>query len=45
VARLIIAIIVGAVIATGAAVGASSALTSVSNGAPTHGSLFQYGNR
>jgi hypothetical protein len=45
VVRLLIAIIVGAVLATGAAVGATSALTSVSNGTPTHGSLYMYGNR
>jgi hypothetical protein len=43
--HLLIAIALGAALAGGGAVAASSALTSVSNGSPNQASLYQYGNR
>jgi hypothetical protein len=45
VARLLIAIVVGVVIAVGAAVLASNALTGLANGTPSTASLYQYGSR
>jgi hypothetical protein len=45
VARLLIAIVLGAVIAVGGAVLAANALTGVSNGTPSKASVIQYGTR
>jgi hypothetical protein len=45
VARLLIAIVLGAVLATGAAFVVNSALAGVANGTPQPGSLYQYGTR
>jgi hypothetical protein len=44
-ARLIIAVIVGLVLATGGSVLAVRALTPVSDGHPTQATLYQYGIR
>jgi hypothetical protein len=44
-ARLLIAVALGIVLAVGATIAAASALTGVANGSPTSGSLYQYGNR
>ncbi len=44
-ARLLIAIAVGVVLAVGAAVLAGSALGSLSNGTASNSSLYQYGTR
>ena len=44
-ARLIIAVIVGLVLAAGGSVLAVQALTPVADGHPTQASLFQYGIR
>lgn len=44
-ARLLIALVVGIVLAVGATVATASALAGVANGSPTSGSLYQYGNR
>ncbi|HXL94766.1 MAG TPA: hypothetical protein VN969_38050 [Streptosporangiaceae bacterium] len=43
--RLIIAIVVGAVIAAGATVAFTSALSNAANGSPSNSSLYQYGSR
>jgi hypothetical protein len=43
--RLLIAVIVGVVLAVGAAFLASEALAGVTNGTPSNASLYQYGNR
>jgi len=43
--HMIIAVASGIVLAVGAAVAASGALTGVANGSPTKASLYQYGNR
>ena len=43
--RLIIAIVVGIVIAVGAVAVTENALSSASNGTPTNASLYQYGTR
>jgi hypothetical protein len=45
VARLLIAIILGAVLAAGAAIVTTSALAGVSNGTQKNGSIYQYGTR
>ncbi len=45
VSRLIIAIVVGIVIAVGAVAVAENVLSSASNGSPTNASLYQYGSR
>jgi hypothetical protein len=42
---VIVAIVVGVVLAVGGAVIASNTLTGVSNGTPSHASVYQYGNR
>jgi hypothetical protein len=42
---LLIAVVLGAALAAGGAVAASSTLTGVTNGSPTQASLYQYGNR
>jgi hypothetical protein len=42
---LLIAVALGVALAVGGAVAATNTLTSVTNGAPTHASLYQYGNR
>jgi hypothetical protein len=44
-ARLLIAIAIGVVLAVGAAVLASGALAGVSNGTTSRASLYQYGAR
>jgi hypothetical protein len=44
-ARLLIAVVVGAVLAVGAAFLVSDALAGVTNGAPSNASLYQYGTR
>jgi hypothetical protein len=44
-ARLIIAVVVGLVLATGASVLAVRALAPVSDGHPTQATLYQYGIR
>jgi hypothetical protein len=43
--RLIIAIVVGAVIAVGATVLVDNVLGSAANGTPSNSSLYQYGTR
>ena len=43
--RLLIAIVVGVVLAAGAAVAASGVLAGAANGTPSQSSLYQYGNR
>lgn len=43
--RLILAIVVGIVIAIGAVALTENLLSSASNGAPTNASLYQYGSR
>jgi hypothetical protein len=45
VARLIIAIVVGVVIAVGAVALTENLLNSAANGTPSNASLYQYGNR
>jgi hypothetical protein len=45
VARLLIAIVLGAVLAAGAAVVTSNALAGVANGTQKNASLYQYGTR
>jgi len=45
VSRLIIAIVVGIVIAIGAVAVVENALSSASNGTPSNASLYQYGTR
>jgi len=45
VARLLIVIVLGAVLAAGAAVLVGSALTGVANGTQKNSSLYQYGTR
>ena len=42
---VIIAIVVGVVLAVGGAVIITNTLASVSNGTPSHASVYQYGNR
>jgi hypothetical protein len=42
---LLIAVALGVALAVGGAFAASNTLTGVTNGAPTHASLYQYGNR
>ena len=42
---VIVAIVVGVVLAVGGAVIASNTLVGVSNGTPSNGSVYQYGNR
>ncbi len=44
-ARLIIAIVVGILLAVGGTMLGTGALSSAANGSPTNGSLYQYGNR
>jgi hypothetical protein len=43
--RLIIAIIVGAVIAVGASALVDNVLSNAANGSPSNASLYQYGSR
>jgi len=43
--RLLIAVIVGVVLAVGAAFLVTSALAGATNGTPTNASLYQYGTR
>lgn len=43
--RLLIAIVVGVVVALGATVLATNALAGVANGSPSNGSIYQYGTR
>jgi hypothetical protein len=45
VARLLIAIAVGVVLAVGAAVLVTNALAGVANGTPSNASIYQYGTR
>jgi hypothetical protein len=45
VSRLIIAIVVGIVIAVGAVAVVGNVLSSASNGSPANASLYQYGTR
>jgi len=45
VSRLIIAIVVGIVIAVGAVAVVENVLSNSSNGSPTNASLYQYGSR
>jgi hypothetical protein len=42
---VILAIVVGVVLAVGGAVIASNTLTGISDGTPSHASVYQYGNR
>jgi hypothetical protein len=42
---LLVAVALGVALAVGGAFAASSTLTGVTNGPPTHASLYQYGNR
>jgi hypothetical protein len=42
---LLVAVALGVALAVGGAFAASNTLTGVTNGAPTHASLYQYGNR
>ena len=44
-ARLLIAVIVGVMLAVGAAFLVSDALAGVANGTPSNASLYQYGTR
>ena len=44
-ARLLIAIVVGVVLAVGFTLAGTRVLTGVANGSPTSGTLYQYGNR
>ena len=44
-ARLLIAVIVGVMLAVGAAFLVSDALAGVANGTPSNASLYQYGSR
>ena len=44
-ARLLIAVVVGIVLAVGATIAAAQTLAGVANGSPTSSSLYQYGNR
>lgn len=41
----LIAIVAGILLAVGGSVIATNTLSSVSNGTPSHASLYQYGNR
>jgi hypothetical protein len=43
--RLLIAIVVGLVLAVGATMVTVNALSGVANGSPTNGTLYQYGDR
>jgi hypothetical protein len=43
--RLILAIVVGAIVAVGATVAVSSVLSSAANGSPSNSSIYQYGSR
>jgi hypothetical protein len=43
--RLIIAIVMGIVVAVGATVLVENALSSAANGTPSNSSLYQYGSR
>ena len=43
--RLLIAIVVGVVLAVGATVVATNALASLANGTPSKATLYQYGTR
>jgi hypothetical protein len=45
VVRLLIAIVVGVVVALGATVLVTNALAGVANGSPSNGSIYQYGTR
>jgi hypothetical protein len=45
VSRLIVAIVVGIVIAVGAVAVVENVLSGASNGAPSNASLYQYGTR
>jgi len=45
VARLLIVIAVGVVLAVGASVLASSALAGLANGKPSHATIYRYGTR
>jgi hypothetical protein len=45
VVRLLIAIVVGVVVAVGATVLVTNALAGVSNGTPSNASIYQYGTR
>jgi hypothetical protein len=45
VVRLLIAIVVGVVVAIGATVLVTDALAGVANGTPSNASLYQYGTR
>jgi hypothetical protein len=45
VARLLIAIVVGVVLAVGASVLVTNGLAGVANGTPSNASIYQYGNR
>jgi hypothetical protein len=45
VSRLIVAVIVGIVIAVGAVALVENVLAGASNGSPTNASLYQYGSR
>jgi hypothetical protein len=45
VVRLIIAVIVGAVIAVGATALVDNVLSTAANGSPSNASLYQYGSR
>jgi hypothetical protein len=42
---VILAIVVGVVLAVGGAVIATNTLTGISDGTPSHASVYQYGNR
>jgi hypothetical protein len=42
---LLVAVAVGIAVAVGGAFAVSDTLTSVSNGTPSHSSIYQYGNR
>ena len=44
-ARLLIVIVVGVVLAVGASVLATNALAGLANGTPSKASLYQYGSR
>lgn len=43
--RLIIAVVIGAILAVGAGFAASSALLGVANGSPSNASPYNYGTR
>jgi hypothetical protein len=42
---LLIAVVIGIVLAVGAGLGSAAVLAGVANGSPTHATLYNYGSR